>query len=125
MPRFSDRSKEILSTCHQDIQKVLREAIQYTDVAVIEGVRDEKTQNKYFEEGKSMLKYPYSKHNRNPSQAVDVCPYEIGKGCLWDDKENFYYLAGVILTIAKINRISLRWGGHWHSFKDLPHFEKE
>jgi len=129
MPRFSKRSLENLSTCHPLLQLVAKEAIKYVDFSVIWGHRPEDKQDMFFREGFSDLKWPFSKHNKVPSEAFDIVPWPIN----WDDRERFFYLAGVILTVAKNNsvkEISLRWGGAWDgSFNvkgqrdDLAHFE--
>jgi peptidoglycan L-alanyl-D-glutamate endopeptidase CwlK len=127
MPKFGKTSKQRLAECHQDIQKVLLEAIKYTDFSVICGFRDKDAQDKAYAAGKSQVKWPNGKHNCYPSVAVDVAPYPIG----WNDTSRFYYLAGVIMTIAKQMEVKLRWGGDWDGdgifkderFPDLGHFE--
>jgi peptidoglycan L-alanyl-D-glutamate endopeptidase CwlK len=119
MPSFSSVSKERLKECDSRIQTVLNEAIKYYDFSVLCGHRGEEEQNEAYRKGHSKLKYPQSNHNKNPSKAVDVAPYPID----WKNHKRFYFLAGIILLIAKKKNISLRWGGHWKNFVDLPHFE--
>ena len=127
MPHFSQRSLDRLATCDGRLQEILRAAIAHYDFTVLEGHRSEARQNQLYAEGKSKLRYPRSKHNSTPSRAVDVAPYPID----WNDRERFYYLAGLIMGIAKIKGIPLRWGGDWdrdtdfadNTFDDLPHFE--
>lgn len=121
MPKFGSHSKEQLATCHQDLIKIANKAIKLFDFTVVEGYRGKDLQNKYYEEGKSLLKYPHSKHNKKPSLAFDLCPYV--DGLVWERTELFYQLAGIILTIADYESIPIVWGGHWKTFKDLPHFE--
>ena len=56
------------------------------------------------------MKRPKNKHNAEEpelSKAVDVAPYPID----WNDKERFYYFAGVVMGIAIQMGIPLRWGG--------------
>jgi hypothetical protein len=101
------------------LQRVLREAIQIVDFTVLEGKRGKERQNKLYEEGRSQLQYPDSKHNNDPPLAVDLAPYPID----WDNIERFQHLAGVILEVADKLNIELEWGGNWDSFKDYPHFE--
>ena len=82
---------------------------------------------KLFEDGKTRLKFPYGRHNANPSRAVDVVPYPID----WDDRERFHLFAGFVLGIAQSMEINIRWGGDWNknfevddnNFDDFPHFE--
>jgi peptidoglycan L-alanyl-D-glutamate endopeptidase CwlK len=105
----------------------MEEAIKFIDFTILEGHRGKDLQNLYYEQGKSKLKYPQSKHNKYPSLAVDIAPYPIN----WNDRERFVYLAGIIKGIASSLGHNIRWGGDWNqnnnlkdqSFFDLPHFE--
>lgn len=129
MPKFGKRSKEKLSECHPDLQRLFNEVIKHIDCSILEGYRDEKTQNEYFRQNKSKLKFPNGKHNTSPSRAVDVAPYPID----WSDRNRFYHFGGLVRGIAATMGIKLRWGGDWdgdnnfkdQSFHDLPHFELE
>jgi len=127
MPKFGSKSKQRLSTCHEDLIDLFNEVIKYFDCSVLEGHRNEEDQNKYFEEGKSKVKFPKGKHNASPSNAVDVVPYPVD----WNDTDRMYYFAGIVKGIAATMEINIRWGGDWNNdtqvkdtkFKDLPHFE--
>ena len=127
MPRFGKRSKNALATCDDRLVDVFNEVIKTVDCSVLEGHRDQIKQNKYYEEGKSKVKYPKGRHNKYPSLAVDVAPYPID----WADRERFHLFAGFVLGIAKAMGITLRWGGDWdqdwtvkdNKFDDFPHFE--
>ena len=127
MPRFGKKSMSKLETCHEDLQQVFYQVIKHFDCSVLEGHRGEELQNKYFDEGKSKVRFPKGKHNANPSNAVDVVPWPID----WDDTDRMYYFAGFVKGIAAMLDIPLRWGGDWNDntevkdtgFKDLPHFE--
>lgn len=127
MPKFGRRSRKNLETCHEDLQELFNEVIKYFDCTVIQGHRGKEEQNKYFDEGKSKVKYPHGRHNASPSNAVDVVPYPID----WDDTDRMYYFAGYVKGIAASLGIPIRWGGDWNdntevkdtNFKDLPHFE--
>jgi len=129
MPQFSKRSEIELSTVHEDLQQIAYEAIKYFDFAVLQGYRTEGEQNEAFKTNKSRLQFPDSKHNRLPSDAFDLVPSPID----WEDTSRFYYMAGVIKTIAAQKGIKLRWGGDFNrdgnlkndKFIDLPHFERE
>ncbi len=120
MPAFGERSKRVLATCHPDIKEVLNEAIKHFDFSVIWGHRSEEDQNRVYNEGNSQLQWPNSRHNSNPSEAVDVVPYP---GGFRNDDATFYLLATHILRAANVRGVDLRWGGHWRNFKDLAHFE--
>lgn len=125
--KFSKKSKERLETCHPDLQKVLNIAIQYHDFTILEGHRDKETQDKYYAEGKSKLKFPEGKHNSLPSKAVDLSPYPID----WENSSRFHSLANRIIGIGLALGIKLRYGGDWdndldikdNGFDDLVHIE--
>ena len=127
MPKFGTRSKNALHTCDERLIKVFDEVIKTVDCSVLEGHRGQSKQDKYYEEGKSKVKYPSGRHNKLPSMAVDVVPYPID----WNDRERFHLFAGFVLGIAKSMDINLRWGGDWNmnwevddnKFDDFPHFE--
>ena len=119
MPKFGKESQTNLAECHQDIQKVLNEAIKYFDFTVLCGYRGKEEQDKAFKDGFSSVKFPDGKHNQKPSFAADCVPYPID----WKDTARFYFMAGVITTIAKQMNIQLEWGGFWKKKPDCPHFE--
>ena len=127
MPSFGKKSRENLSTCHEDLQKVFNEVIKHVDCSVLEGHRDERTQEKLYAEGKTKGRYPLGRHNAKPSRAVDVVPYPID----WNDRERFHLFSGFVLGLARGMGITLRWGGDWNmnfevddnKFDDFPHFE--
>ena len=113
-------------------------SISDVDFGIAEGYRSVEDQQKYYREGKSKIDgiTQKSKHNYNPSMAVDIYPYFDGKA-QWE-KEHSSYLAGLIHAIAEMlyneNEIThkVRWGGNWdmdgiilidQSFDDRPHFE--
>jgi len=116
---FSRRSLINLSTCDDRLQQIAEEAIAISpiDFTVLCGHRTKKQQLIAYEEGKSKVQWPDSKHNNSPSLALDLAPYPID----WNDRERFFLLAGCILTVANKLNIPLKWGGQWGW--DLPHFE--
>ena len=127
MPHFGKRSRERLSTCHKDLQKVFNEVIKYVDCSVLEGHRSEERHEKLLKEGKTKVHYPKGRHNSKPSRAVDVTPYPVD----WADRERQTLFAGFVLGVARGMGITLRWGGDWNMnfevkdnrFDDFPHFE--
>lgn len=133
MYKFSQISQERLALAHRELITLCKTVIKIVDFAVLETYRDEATQNKAFESGRSKLKFPLSKHNKNPAMAIDIAPYPVN----WKDIHSFYYLAGIVLgTAAQLKEIgkmthSIRWGGDWNTnnifidetFSDLVHFE--
>ena len=127
MPKFGKRSMERLNTCDEDLIALFQEVVKYFDCSVLEGHRGKEKQNKYFNEGKSKLRYPEGRHNKKPSNAVDVVPYPVD----WNDREQMTYFAGFVKGVAYKMGIPIRWGGDWNNnndlkdnnFDDLPHFE--
>ena len=127
MPYFGKKSKERLNTCDSNLQKVFNEVIKHVDCSVLEGHREKDRQNSLFKEGKTKVKYPDGRHNRQPSSAVDVTPYPVD----WKDRERQTLFAGFVIGVASQMGIKLRWGGDWdqdfqvvdNRFDDFPHFE--
>jgi len=137
MPAFSQRSGGRLATCDPRLQAVFNRVVEIVDCTVVEGHRSEARQNEMFDTGKSQLRWPESKHNSEPSLAVDVIAYPID----WKDRERATLFAGYVMGVAnEIARAEanggdpawrLRWGGDWNSdwqvkdnhFDDLVHFE--
>lgn len=132
MPFFSSASKQKLVTCDYRLQLLLNVVIRKYDCIVLEGYRSPERQAILYEEGKTKVKK--SKHNSDPSLAIDVCPYPIPKE--WGESDvkelaKFYHFAGYLLGLAEMLNIPLRWGGDWdndkdfgdQNFDDLVHFE--
>jgi len=127
MPKFGTRSKSALHSCDKRLVEVFNEVIKTVDCSVLEGHRNKTKQNKFYDEGKSKVKYPFGRHNKQPSLACDVVPYPID----WNDRERFHLFAGFVLGVASQMGIILRWGGDWNQnwfvddnkFDDFPHFE--
>ena len=127
MPKFGRKSRERLSTCDSKLQKVFNEVIKHVDCSILEGHRDKDRQNKLYEEGKTKVKYPNGRHNRQPSSAVDVTPYPVD----WEDRERQTLFAGFVIGVASQMGLNIRWGGDWdqdfqvvdNRFDDFPHFE--
>jgi len=127
MPAFSQKSLEKLATCDPKLQALFLEVIKHFDCVVLEGHRGKIMQDAAFAAGQSKTQWPQSKHNSQPSKAVDVAPYPID----WNDHGRFYYFGGFVMGIAAKMGIKIRYGGDWNKntqvkdekFKDLPHFE--
>ena len=127
MPKFGKSSRKRLETCEDKLQLLFNEVVKYFDCSVLVGFRGRDEQNTAYESGHSKVKWPNGKHNKKPSNAVDVAPYPID----WEDRERFIYFGGFVMGIAFSMGIPLRWGGDWDSdtqlsnnkFDDLVHFE--
>lgn len=128
MPLGKDSNRH-LDTCHPELQNLIRRVaagidegdLKYagvTDIAVLCGYRGEEEQNKAVAEGASETPWPRSKHNRMPSDAVDVVPYPIR----WKDpawvkglEALHAYIAGAA-HILGIDLYDISW--------DRPHIQR-
>jgi peptidoglycan LD-endopeptidase CwlK len=127
MYSYSVISKERLASAHPTLQDIFNEVIKYVDCTIMCGHREQAAQNKAVVEGKSKTRFPFSPHNQVPAMAIDAGPYPID----WEDHERFALFAGVVLGIAAMKGVKLKWGGDWNgnfnlkdqTFVDMPHFE--
>lgn len=63
-----------------------------------------------------------SKHNYNPSLAVDIAVIDENNKLTWQEK--YYILVSMhVKEVAKKLKINIKWGGDFKSFKDYPHYE--
>lgn len=138
MPSFGNRSATNLATCSKRIQLVLNKSIEIVDFSVICGYRNEQEQNLAFKEKRSTKQWPYSKHNQNPSPAVDLWPYFPGqdwKNEIWltdvavmeavmemdklkaqkalETIKRWHHTIGIIIGVGHSMGIPLRSGGDW------------
>jgi len=125
-PVMSHISQVRLATCDKRLQQVVLAVFQRMDFVVLCGFRNERDQNDAFEQGRSKVKWPNSRHNRSPSKAVDLAPLPID----WKDTTRFKELAAIMIEEAQRLGIKLRWGGDFNQnglpddrFVDMPHFE--
>jgi len=129
MPKFSKTSQSKLDTCDKRLQLLFSVVVQRYDCTVLEGQRSAAKQNAAFKAGKSKLKYPKSKHNKKPSLAVDVAPYDNRKVDF--SASQCYHFVGYVKAVADTLGIPIRCGADWdndndvndQTFNDLVHFE--
>jgi len=133
MPKFSNSSQAKLATCNPELQMIFNYVIRYFDCTIICGYRDKEAQDKAFNDGFSKVKFPNSKHNQHPSNAVDVVPYPIE----WENVDRMRYFIGFVKGVAKMllkyGQIDheLKTGIDWDNdfvlkdqrWNDFPHFE--
>ena len=134
MPRYSKESLEKLDTCNTRLIAIFLEVINHFDCSILYGHRGQIDQDEMFSKGKSRCKWPDSKHNFDPSLAIDAAPYyEEAPHIRWDKSSlyRWYFFGGLVIAISKKMMIPLRWGGDWdgdtyvkdQKWNDLPHFE--
>lgn len=127
MARFSALSRERLATCDDRLQQLFNEVVKHFDCTILEGYRPKEKQDAAFHAGTSKVQWPNSKHNKTPSQAVDVAPYPVD----WTDLDRFRRFAWFVKGVASQMGIDIRMGADWdgdneikdQNFHDLPHFE--
>lgn len=123
-------SKEKLSHCSEPLRELIETVDKYYPIQVIEGHRNKERQDEAFEKGFSKLKWPDSKHNSYPSQAVDIAPLIDGK-IDWNNTKQWYHMVGFVEGVAAVLGIPIRSGADWdrdrnvsdQTFIDLPHIE--
>ena len=151
MYKFGRNSRRIQETLHPDLIALTNRVIKDIDISIIGGYRSPEEQNRLYHMGMTKLKGGDSKHNTDPSRAVDIAPYIRSEGIPWKRHEQFYYMSGIVFAhwkqmtregVPKERGTLLRWGGNWgnyarhdvkdndpvmgkgtQSFMDLPHFE--
>ena len=159
MYRFSSKSSAKLEQANEDHQRLWPEVIKWTpiDFGISFTYRDPDEQFELYKKGRKLVNGVWliedrkqivtfkdgykkqSKHNFNPSKAVDVYAYINGKAS-WDPM-HLAAIGGVVMSVAaqlykeKEMKHRLRWGFNWdmdgvlvnmdkdESFVDLPHFE--
>ena len=101
-PEYGPRSRRVLATLHPDLQKVFTTVLGLGyDHSLIEGHRSEEDQNFFYDQGKSKVKFPNSKHNSLPSLAVDAMPwFKTLPHIDWRHSPSIYHFAGVVKGVA-------------------------
>lgn len=117
--RLSERSIRKLEGVHPDLVKVVKRAIEITEVdfAVTEGLRTKKRQEELVKLGASKT----MKSRHLTGHAVDLAAV-IGSEIRWD-WPMYYKIADAIKKAANELKVPIEWGGDWKSFKDGPHFQ--
>ena len=117
--KLSERSIRKLEGVHPDLVKVVKRAIDITEVdfAVTEGLRTKKRQEELVKLGASKT----MKSRHLTGHAVDLAAV-IGSEIRWD-WPLYYKIADAIKKAANELKVPIEWGGDWKSFKDGPHFQ--
>lgn len=132
MPKFGTASTNNLATAEADLQLLFNEVIKRFDCSILCGHRGKEEQDAAYPKY-SQVKWPHSKHNFEPSQAVDAVPYPVD----WDNTDRMYMFVGYVLATAQmmydqgIIDHEIISGADWdgdtmtddQKFIDLPHFQ--
>jgi hypothetical protein len=138
MYKLSKRSLDNINSCHKDLQLIVREAlnISQVDFTITEGYRDPARQLELYKDGKSKVKF--GKHNESPSMAFDFIASIPDRPDLIYDQIHLMYLVGVFTSIGEylynngITTHRVRSGANWdrdgilkydETFFDAPHVE--
>jgi peptidoglycan L-alanyl-D-glutamate endopeptidase CwlK len=121
-------SRRRLDTCDDKIIQLIEAAISDSkcpfDFLVVCGARSKKEQDAAFNSHNSMVKWPDSYHNKQPSQAVDVARYYPNSPHIrWREESDFDELIKHIKKVAKRLKIKIECGIDWETFKDSPHIQ--
>lgn len=121
---LSARSEQRLAGVHPDLVRVVRRAIQITDIdfTVLEGVRELSRQKELVASGASKtMNSRHLKASNGYGHAVDLAPVVNGQ-VSWD-WPLYHRLAKAVKQAAKEEGVYIEWGGDWKSFKDGPHWQ--
>lgn len=119
MFKFGARSLKRLEGVHEDLVKVMVEAIKESpyDFSITEGLRTQERQQELYDKGLSRTLQ--SRHKTG--HAVDIAIWVDGN-INWDFPK-YDDVAQHILKIAKDVGVPIVWGGEWRGLRDGPHFE--
>ena len=127
MYNFSNKSKQLLSIVHEDLNILANEVLKISpiDFAITEGYRSQKRQEYLYKIGKS--KTLKSKHTE--LKAIDICPY-INNKLDYEATNDLFIIVGLFIAKAKELNINIRVGALWdnnsiknNSFVDGWHIE--
>lgn len=118
--KLSQTSLNRLAPLHPDLVKVVKRAIQLTEVdfTVGEGMRTMARQRELVKQGASTTLN--SRHLTG--HAVDLIALDKNGKVSWD-WPLYYKIADAMKQAAKDVGVPIEWGGTWKSFPDGPHYQ--
>ena len=116
---YGTKSKANLSTVHEDLQRVMEEAIKDApyDFSITEGIRSLERQKQLFADKKSST----MKSRHLTGHAVDVAI--IIDGVANWDMAKYKVLATHVKAVADKLGVPIECGAFWQRFPDGPHIE--
>ena len=115
--------EERLANCDVKLVKLVRAYSKDRNLIVVCGYRSLEDQEAAYKSKHSKARPGESKHNKKPSEAVDLAPTKDGS-IDWEDIDSFKKMAKEIIILAHELNIPIAWGGDFEQFKgDYGHFE--
>jgi peptidoglycan L-alanyl-D-glutamate endopeptidase CwlK len=113
-----------LKTCHPTLIKLAMAVDAVYPIQVICGHRDKAAQDEAEKHGKSELKWPNSRHNKTPAEALDFVPDPDRNPATisWMDLKEFEIACLVFESKAEELGIKIRLGRDFKAI-DFPHIE--
>ena len=122
---LSTSSSERLAGVNPELIKVVNLALTISKIdfgiPADGGIRTTARQHELFLKSLSRCDGYTKLSNHQSGNAFDVYAYVDGKAS-WD-KYHLTHVATAILSAASQLGVPLVWGGHFHNFLDMPHFE--
>jgi peptidoglycan L-alanyl-D-glutamate endopeptidase CwlK len=117
--QLGQRSLDRLQGVHPDLVKVVKRAIEITEVdfTVLEGLRTTARQQELVRAGASKT----MKSRHLTGHAVDLGAFVAG-AVRWD-WPLYHKIAAAMKQAAKDVGVPIEWGGDWRTFKDGPHYQ--
>ena len=118
--RLSTNSNRRLRTCDEHLQRVVRVALNLSDVdfSVIEGLRSRERQEELYAAGKS---WTLNSHHLT-GRAVDLSPWV--DGATSHNPEHYKRVAKATFAAAFQVGAPVEWGGFWYATnQDMPHWQ--
>lgn len=124
--KLGTKSRQRLQGVDERLVKVLELALsKYTKIDFgipqFGGLRTAEEQRILFDDGKSNADGVTHKSRHQTGKAADVFAYVDGKAS-WDEY-HLTHIATAIFAAANELGVKIKWGGHWKSFIDMPHYE--
>lgn len=119
MFKLSNKSLDRLKGVHPDLVKVVKRAIELTEIdfSVGEGLRTIERQKELVAKGASQT----MKSRHLTGHAVDL--YAIVDGTVSWEWKYYSKISESVLKAAKELGVDVEWGGNWKTIKDGPHFQ--
>ena len=91
---------------------------QWLDAHVSWAFRDQHDQEEFYDDKRSDLHFPYSAHNKVPSQAIDLFQIDENNQGVWN---GMFFAA--INDMNHKNNFPIVWGAQYKDLGDYDHFQ--